>query len=473
VRVLVLGSAFDTELNDRQDFSSVQSLFDYDIVVWETPTTLEPYRSDTLFEGLPTYYTDEAARLKRDLQRRGREFKDFLELGRTLVILDPAPLKCNVQVRTDYSGTGRNQRQTNVLAPLDVLAVSPIPLRTVEGVGSRIDLIGGEPFATFWRRVRSYVSYSSYFDETPGTPFLVVSGTKRAVGAYTKLGAGSVLILPAPSYPEDADDDDYKRIDDDYMAALVDLAASLGDSPSPLPDWASEYELPAERQARADLADAEKEIRDAVEVRDAAAASLGRLEALKSLITETGKPLEKLVRAAFEQLGCLTEDGAPGRTEFVLRWGAKTGVVEVKGVSKSAKEQDAAQLEKWVVEQYEKDGRRPKGFLVVNAYRELPLDQRTEAAFPNQMLKYSTSREHCLVTTTQLLGALLDAGAAKQTLAAMFRTEGVLGIYRDWREFLAHSKGPELVEVTAGSQEKPPRGRRSTGGGPGTNKAAG
>lgn len=81
-----------------------------------------------------------------------------------------------------------------------------------------------------------------------------------------------------------------------------------------------------------------------------------------------------------------------------------TGIVaEIKGVSKSAAEKHAAQLEKWVSQFIEDNGSIPKALLIVNGFCDTPLADRTEEVFPNQMLKYSESRGHILITTTQLL----------------------------------------------------------------------
>jgi hypothetical protein len=41
--------------------------------------------------------------------------------------------------------------------------------------------------------------------------------------------------------------------------------------------------------------------------------------------------------------------------------------------------------------------------LAVSAWREVPLGERKQPAFPDQMLKYAKAREHCLVETGQIL----------------------------------------------------------------------
>jgi hypothetical protein len=165
------------------------------------------------------------------------------------------------------------------------------------------------------------------------------------------------------------------------------------------------------------------------------------------LFTGTGRSLELAVRRALEALGFDVSEGAPGRDDLVAQYGGRVAVLEVKGTSKSAGEYQAAQLEKWVSDYYFTQQVRPKGILVVNAFRELPLRERTEAAFPNQMLEYSERREHCLLTGLQLLGAVLaveqDSSRRDQMIESLFATNGVYPGFQDWSAFLV---GPHPSE---------------------------
>ena len=135
------------------------------------------------------------------------------------------------------------------------------------------------------------------------------------------------------------------------------------------------------------------------------------------------------------ELGVEATTGAPGRDDLILKFEGRVAVAEVKGVTKSAQEKHAAQLEKWVSEYFTEHGVHPKGILIVNPYCNLPLDKRTEQAFPNQMLKYSTNREHCLLTTVQLLGILLTTWdrpeIRPEIVRSIFDNVGVFDGYED------------------------------------------
>jgi len=115
--------------------------------------------------------------------------------------------------------------------------------------------------------------------------------------------------------------------------------------------------------------------------------------------------------------------------------GDRIAVVEVKGIIGSAAEKHAAQLEKWVSEYYASSGKKPKGILVVNAFRNIPLQNRDETVFPDQMLPYCEHREHCLLTGLQLLGLYLacvdEPSEADDIINNIFETKGVF--LRIWR----------------------------------------
>jgi len=68
-------------------------------------------------------------------------------------------------------------------------------------------------------------------------------------------------------------------------------------------------------------------------------------------------------------------------------------------------------LEKWVSGHFEQTGIEPKGLLIVNAFCDMPLDDRAEEAFPDQMRAYAARKSLCLLTSSQLLAILLACRA--------------------------------------------------------------
>ncbi len=175
------------------------------------------------------------------------------------------------------------------------------------------------------------------------------------------------------------------------------------------------------------------------------------LEEQNQLFLGTGRPLELEVKKVLELLGGVVTEPGPGRDDWKVSFPEGDAVVEVKGVTKSAAEKQAAQLEKWVATALEETGKSPKGLLVVNTWRDLPIEERTRDDFPSQMLPYSESREHCLITGLQLLIVRSDVehnpDRASFWRKEMLQTSGLLAVTEDWRSII-EAVEPEVKEAT-------------------------
>jgi hypothetical protein len=152
-------------------------------------------------------------------------------------------------------------------------------------------------------------------------------------------------------------------------------------------------------------------------------------------------------------------DGLEGRDDLIAEFEEKIFVIEVKGKTKSAAEGDAAQLEKWVSTHMAEKSKLPKGLLVVNAYREIPLEERTEDVFPNQMLKFSKQREHCLMSGLQLLCLYLscndDALKKRAAIDSIFNCTDVYPDFRgnSWQSVIQFLDSEIAPEIPATSKE--------------------
>ena len=116
-------------------------------------------------------------------------------------------------------------------------------------------------------------------------------------------------------------------------------------------------------------------------------------------------------------------------------------------MTKSAAEKHAAQLEKWVAGSFADTGTGHKGILVVNTWRETPLDKRTEEDFPAQMIPYSVGREHVLLTGLDLFviaaEIYTDPAKADYWRGKILSTSGRLDGVPDWREYIQETKTEE------------------------------
>ena len=284
------------------------------------------------------------------------------------------------------------------------------------------------------------MQFLAYYETAPGKPFLFVSATNKAVASCVKHGQGNLLLLPW--FIPNSTDPIYRQQCLRFVSAFTQLNEHLAPHKQTVsfPGWSTHYGWERERKMRVNLTSLQEQA-DIIAIQlQTKASELECENSLKVLFTAKGDILVDAVITVLRELGAKADPGEPGRDDVVVEFEGKYAVVEVKGKKGSAAESDAAQLEKWVAGSKEEKGKDAKGILFVNAYNETPLADRTEPVFPQQMLKYSTQREHCLMSTIQLLGLLLEARAhpdrRMDLVNSLFSTVGVCQQFADWRGFL-------------------------------------
>jgi len=273
-----------------------------------------------------------------------------------------------------------------------------------------------------------------------GNPFLRIKDSEKIIGSFIRHGTGLILLLPSLKHlgPPAARQAASQAFVTSVEALVQRLEPQKGEMK--LPSWSLRFTWQHETQMREKLLDLETlEQQTSRDIADTSE-QLRSEERLKLLFTVKGDVLVDAAIEAFRALGAKATRGDPGRDDIILTFDNQSAVVEVKGKKGSAAERDAAQLEKWVAGFKEAKDHDAKGILVINAFCEKPLDQRTDPPFPNQMLKYCEQRGHCLMTSTQLLGMVLtsrgreDKGA--ECLNKIFSTTGTLEDFVDWQGFL-------------------------------------
>lgn len=141
-----------------------------------------------------------------------------------------------------------------------------------------------------------------------------------------------------------------------------------------------------------------------------------------------------------QEIGFTLQKTEKGRSDVIASYKGIDIVAEIKGVSKSAAEKHAAQLEKWVAQFIEENDREPKPILFVNGFCDTPLTERKEEVFPDQMLKYCVARGHVLITTTQLLCLYIeiknDPSCAESRINELLSCIGKYSRYLDYEKYI-------------------------------------
>lgn len=459
MRILALD--FEPLFGDGDDtashFDSDVSAFDYDVVIWDPADSLKNYHQYDTFRGAPALSDNESARFKADVKRRKAEFADYVNSGRHLIVIARPSQVFYVatgEVRT--SGTGRNAARTRMLDSLDITSAIPhSDAGFTRASGNRITTFGSGPVQDHIKRFTKQLRYSTTISSPPGDALATVTGTDKVVAASLRTESGGSLTLLPPTVFEGTWDDDGESREwpDDavsYQESLL-LAVTSANEAGEIerPAWAERYATQKQQDASVSIAKQEQLIERARKKLSTLHLTKNKLDMRDQLYLGTGRVLELQVKEVLEMLGGAVSEPEANRDDWRVDFDGTLAAVEIKGVSKSAAEKHAAQLEKWVAGAFADTEVQHKGILIVNAWREMPLDARTEDSFPAQMIPYSTSRNHVLITGLELfiIAAEIEADPERAGFwrKAILETNGRLEEVPDWRGFIQET-------VTASSE---------------------
>jgi hypothetical protein len=421
MRIVSIGHNFFHESVTQIAYSSNDSLLDFDCILWNPNKILSEYGNNAHLTSKGYWQLNEysQSKLEESIVRRQREMQSLLSQNRTIVIANPLPLK--------YYGGGFR----SILDDLPIQGV-----HTIVGGGKRIECRASNEYTEFFTANQSSLRYEAYFEKYSGQPLLYITGTNNVVAFKAHTENGLLLFLPFPENEVD------EKINRNYVTSIQSLIHELRnqDMDELVPQWADIYRFEAEELLKKELLTEEVQLQELQTRIEAKKQSAFKLEQLKHLFAGTGDSLEKQVEAVFTELGFVIKQVQGNRDDLIVEFEGRPAVVEIKGVTKSAKESNAAQLEKWVSEYKIQNEVTPKGILIVNTFKDKPLQDRTEPAFPHQMLDFSIKREHCLITGLQLFGLYLDyvnnPERKKELVEQLFNTVGIFKGYEDWTQFL-------------------------------------
>lgn len=417
MKVLSIGPLFEHEAVTHDQFGSGISLLDYDLLILDPSALIHEYWSQgkvNTFTGYPVIDDRNSVRLKTDIRRRQSEMYEMLKQGRTIAVFTPPPQRCHIapderDYPIDRLGIAKYDLHENLFTPI-LFTRYGRNVRTVEASGRSIEFRGEDPFAVFWEKNRRHLRYTAYFEEKVGKPQWFIEGTTKVIGTYLKIKNGHLIFLPSLQPREDfASPEDWLEAQQVFIDSLMKLADELrrGTGDVQLPAWTQDYLLPGEREQRVNLNNLQGVLDHVHREIAQQKQGLDKLNRYKLLIGGTGKAFDTQVRQVFEELGFTVQDGLLGRDDILLSYDNRFAVVQARSIARNATITHAAQLEKCVSEYFTPHDIEAKGILVVNAFKELPLKDRLEAAFPSSMLSYSEKRNHCLLTGAQLLNLYL------------------------------------------------------------------
>ncbi|MDT2865286.1 hypothetical protein [Vagococcus carniphilus] len=430
---------------DLKDFDSNFSLFDYDIVLLDLNRVIDNYNQTSKYNGKPRLTNNESFRFISDFERIQTEIKDLLAIGKTIYVnLPEIPIISIFSGNKKYSGTGKNRQATNLVKDLNLLDILPIKIKTTTSLGSRQDYDRNSVYKELYRIKKMNYLYYVYFEtEEQGQVISTILETEKKISQIFTIGEGQLIILPFNFKPEFySSTAEYRKIINDFLHVIDDLReeSKIGISEYSLPEWSKKYNILDEKVKATKINKIEKQLTNLKSEKETIKNELLELQKYKLIFTSTGKELEEIIYKILLELGFKNKPVEYNRADGIFDFKGTDIVTEIKGVKGSSAERHGAQLEKWVSEFFEQEGKQAKGLLIVNGFREKDLKLRTELIFPDQMINYSIKREHCLISTVQLLGIYIECkknpDKSNELIFELINTVGVYDKFLDYREFL-------------------------------------
>lgn len=430
---------------DLLSFNSYNSLLDYDIVIIDLGGISLEYTSEKNYAGKRLLTEHNSFEFLADFKRRKEEIKDLLALGKTLYVMLPSEASFYIYTgKNEYSGTGRNRQTTNIVHELNILNILPIKLNVTTGLGSKLAYSTDSPYKSLFEIKGMDYYYNAYFSsEDNGIPVAYIANTEKNVSKVFPINDGRLIVFPSIFDEGDySSEKEYRTVINNFLHTIDDLEEEIKVSLDDylLPEWADKYNILTEKNEKEKIEELNKEIEKLEIEKEKTKGRLSSIQKYKLAFTASGKELETIIYEIFSELGFKSMPIEHNRADGIFEYDDLKIVTEIKGVNGSSAEKHGAQLEKWVSEFVEKEGTIPKAILIVNGFRKKDLSARNETVFPNQMIDYSTKREHCLISTVQLLGIFIDVKnnplKKEEIITKLLNTVGVYSEYTDFKKFL-------------------------------------
>lgn len=418
---------------DYVDFKKKASLLDWDIIIFR-PDIHEFTRYDS---EMPDYLgrrclgDRNSFSLKEAVAHWRREINEAVEIGKTVIVHLCKPNEVFVQTgKNQFSGTGRNRQTTKIVEPFSNYEIIPAKVKWTASQGREmvVSLAYREILASYWERFGSLSTYEVTFEEATKDACLVTRHGGKAVALHIIGGGengGNLLFLPDMDFdPENffnSDDDSGDAVNDSfndearkfaacYVAEVVALDRTLrqGVERSVEPQWAKSpsYVVAEEKRVQGELLLVEEEIEIAQKKKDDLKDELAEAGQLRSLLFETGKPLENVILTALRTLGFEAENFQDDRNEFDAVFSSKEGRLLGEAEGKDSKAINITKLRQLTMnieEDFEREEveTRAKGVLFGNAYR-LTNPANRDAPFTEKCVTSAIAQSIALVHTPDL-----------------------------------------------------------------------
>ena len=419
--------------------SDADTILECDMLILELEWLFAEYETSGNYNGIPELTTYESSRITIDVEKRKNEIVEFLNAGKPIIILNGNDeYRYRYTGEKQYSGTGKNTRITSIVKDIHPFELLPVKIEPLKLEGTSISLKNRKIEDFYSKYVENFKYLTIYDNVNKEKSLLSVKNTEKVTGYFENIQNGMIIFLPSLNF-EKLTKEKGQKLEKQYFDDIYKLFINLKNNETIiLPEYSARYLLPHEKIMINDI-ESEKskliELQKSIENKEKL---LKETQQEKIIFTGSGTVLEKMVVNELEQIGftILKYDENSKDEDIAISYKNKIAVVEVKGVDGSATEKHTSQTVKWKLIYHIDNDILPKGFLIVNSFKNRELDERQET-FPTQMLKYATQQEICLLNTIQLFNikCYLNQNPDKKEdiLNELYTTNGAYNKFNDWK----------------------------------------
>jgi hypothetical protein len=423
--ILTVGLDLASSDTKYESFQSRVSLLDWDIVLFR-PLINEFWGAYVdQYQGKPSLSDSSSFQLKEACEHWRREIKQAVETGKTVVVYLPPVQEVYIDTgERRYSGTGRNQKTTRIVAPHTNYAAIPADLKPVNATGTSMKLapLGAEILAPYWSEFSGSSEYKVLLTADTVRPCITTKNGDKAVAALirSKASSGSLVLLPDIDFYPDSffkqrkEEQVWTPAANQFAARLIGCIVSLDKAlhasadVTPEPEWASDqrFILGPERALRSELLEAERRLEEAQRSMEVTQSQLRSAGHMRALLYEKGKPLEDAIVEALTKLGFTAAPYKDSQSEFDVVFHSAEGRLlgEAEGKdSKAINVDKLRQLSMNIYEDLQRDEvtQPAKGVLFGNGFR-LACPAEREAQFTDKCVTAAQSSATALVATSEL-----------------------------------------------------------------------
>lgn len=383
---------------------SGRSLLDGDIIIYEP---LVGYYTTHKYQGKPSFGEFDSFKIREEALHWHQQLLIASEAGKTIFVFLNKPYDCFIDSgQRQYSGTGKNRQTTRLVDSFTSYSILPLASYT-RASGQEIKPAKDLKFlATYWKEFAKYSSYEVYIEDNSVESLLMTIAGSKCVGGVINKNKGSIVLLPALDFPiKDAPTLEKKLA---TVLAEIDKALKNSHNKTPMPSWVDipNYKVSSETLIISQINEIIEHIQSFEKKKNQLTQALDKEANLRSLLYETGKPLELAILETLTLLGFKAEPYDDGKSEFDAVFVSLEGrfLGEAEGKENKAVNIDKIrQLETNIQEDFARDEitEHAKGVLFGNAFRLSPLDERGEF-FSDKCLASANRSGIALVKTPDL-----------------------------------------------------------------------